>query len=148
VGGKKKNSTKNTLSWSHLQFSNSHGNKVMTWVMLLLTFCSEPWEQHASQWHEKHWKHQLMWEVGLVTHSTKSLNNNKRYVTLWPCQFTFQSILRQKKNDRNSNISPCKNIICKKSSKRNQKPSRYYNCIITNLGFQHKPKYHVSKILI
>jgi hypothetical protein len=36
--------------------------------------------------------------------------------------FTLKSILRQKKkNYGNSNISPCKNIIFKKSSKRNQK---------------------------
>jgi hypothetical protein len=61
--------------------------------------------------------------------------------------FTLKSILRQKKNYGNSNISPCKNIIFKKSSKRNQNPSRYYNSI-TNLKFQHKPKYHLSKILI
>jgi hypothetical protein len=33
-------------------------------------------------------------------------------------------------------------------SKRNQNPSTYYNSIITNLKFQHKPKYHRSKILI
>ncbi len=32
-------------------------------------------------------------------------------------------------------------------SKTNQNPSRYYNSI-TNLKFQHKPKYHLSKILI
>jgi hypothetical protein len=38
-----------------------------------------------------------------------------------------------------------KNIISKKSSKTNQNPSRYYN-YITNLRFQHKPKYHLSKI--
>jgi hypothetical protein len=38
----------------------------------------------------------------------------------------------------NSNISPGKNIIFKKFSKRNQNPSRYYNSI-TNLKFQHKP---------
>jgi hypothetical protein len=38
-------------------------------------------------------------------------------------------------------------IIFKKSSKRNQNPSRYYNSI-TNLKFQHKPKFHLSKILI
>jgi hypothetical protein len=31
--------------------------------------------------------------------------------------FTLKSILRQKKNYGNSNISPCKNIIFKKSSK-------------------------------
>jgi hypothetical protein len=48
---------------------------------------------------------------------------------------------------KNPNISPCKNIIFKKSSKRNQNPSRYYNST-TNLKFQHKPRYHLSKILI
>jgi hypothetical protein len=37
----------------------------------------------------------------------------------------------------------------KKSSKRNPKSfSTYYNSIITNLKFQHKPKYYLSKILI
>jgi CII-binding regulator of phage lambda lysogenization HflD len=61
--------------------------------------------------------------------------------------FTLKSILGQKKNNGNSNISPCKNIIPKKSSKRNQNPSRYY-ISLTNLQFQHKPKYHISKILI
>jgi hypothetical protein len=35
----------------------------------------------------------------------------------------------------------------KKISKRNQNPSKYYNSI-TNLKFQHKPKYHLSKCLI
>jgi hypothetical protein len=57
-------------------------------------------------------------------------------------------ILMQKKNYRRimekSNISPCKNyIIFKKNPlKETQKPSRYYyNSIITNLKFQHKPKY-------
>jgi hypothetical protein len=53
--------------------------------------------------------------------------------------FTLKSILRQKKNYGNSNISPCTNIILKKSFKRNQNPSKYYNSI-TNLKFQHKPK--------
>jgi hypothetical protein len=38
-------------------------------------------------------------------------------------------------------------IIFKNSCKRNQNPSRNYNSII-NLKFQHKPKYHLSKILI
>jgi hypothetical protein len=56
---------------------------------------------------------------------------------------------RQKKNYGNSNISPCKKIECsKKSSKRNQNPSRSYYNSITNFKFQHKPKYHLSKILI
>jgi hypothetical protein len=42
-----------------------------------------------------------------------------------------KSILWQKKNYENSNISPCKNIIFlkNKSSKRSQNPSRYHNSI-------------------
>jgi len=51
-----------------------------------------------------------------------------------------KSILRQKKNYGNSNISRCKKIIFKKSSKRNQNPSRNYYNSVTNLKFQHKPK--------
>jgi hypothetical protein len=39
------------------------------------------------------------------------------------------------------------NISFKNSSIGNQNPSRYYNSI-TNLKFQHKPIYHLSKILI
>jgi hypothetical protein len=35
----------------------------------------------------------------------------------------------------------------KKSSKRNQNISKYYNSI-TNLKFQRKPKYNIKKILI
>jgi hypothetical protein len=63
--------------------------------------------------------------------------------------FTFESVVRQKNNYRNSNISPCKFIILKKkSSKRNQNPSRYHNSIITNLKFQHKPKYHLSNLIL
>ncbi len=57
---------------------------------------------------------------------------------------TLKGILRQKKDYGNSNISPCKSIIFKKSSKRNQFFSRYHNSI-TNLKFQNKPKYHLSK---
>jgi hypothetical protein len=34
-----------------------------------------------------------------------------------------------KEEYENSNISPCKNIVFKISSKRNQNPSRYYNSI-------------------
>jgi hypothetical protein len=53
--------------------------------------------------------------------------------------FTLKSILMQKKNYGNSNSSPCKNIIFKKSSKRNQNPSRYYNSV-TSLKFQTQTK--------
>jgi hypothetical protein len=46
----------------------------------------------------------------------------------WP--FTLKSILTQKKkNNEKSNISPCKNTIFKKSSKRNPNPPRYYNSV-------------------
>jgi hypothetical protein len=58
-----------------------------------------------------------------------------------------KSILRQKKTyyDENSNISSYKKyIIFQKSSNRNQNPSRYYYYS----KFQHKPKYHLSKILV
>jgi hypothetical protein len=61
--------------------------------------------------------------------------------------FTLKSIWRERKNYGKSNILPCKNIVFKKSYKRNQTPARYYN-FITNLKFQHKPKYHLEKILI
>jgi len=59
---------------------------------------------------------------------------------------------KKKKNYGNSNISPCKNIIFKKFLiiifKKNQNPSRYYYNSISNLKFQHKPKYHLSRILM
>jgi hypothetical protein len=56
--------------------------------------------------------------------------------------------LKAKEELGNSNISPGKNIIFKNSSERNQKnPSRYYNSL-TNFKFQHKPKYHLSKIFL
>jgi hypothetical protein len=38
---------------------------------------------------------------------------------------TLKSVLRQKKNYGNSDISPCKNIIFQKSYKKNQNLSRY-----------------------
>jgi hypothetical protein len=62
--------------------------------------------------------------------------------------FTLENIFKQKKDYGNPNISPCKNIIFKKkSSKRNQAPSRCHN-FIANPKFQHKPKYYLSKILV
>jgi hypothetical protein len=39
-------------------------------------------------------------------------------------------LMQKKKNYENSNISPCKNIMFQKSSKRNQNPSKYYNSIV------------------
>jgi hypothetical protein len=61
--------------------------------------------------------------------------------------FTLNSILRQKKNYGNSNISPCKNIPnLQKVLTRNQNPSRYYNSM-TNLKFQHRSKYHLEVLV-
>jgi hypothetical protein len=74
--------------------------------------------------------------------------NKQRVCHTLALPFTLKIKLRQKTNYENSNISPCKNIIFKKkSSKRNKNPSTYYN-FITNLKFQHKPKYHVSKKIL
>ncbi len=62
-------------------------------------------------------------------------------VTLWPCHLHLKSLFRQKKNYGNSKYFTMQKYKSpKKSSKRNQNPSRYYN-YITNLKFQHKPKY-------
>jgi hypothetical protein len=70
------------------------------------------------------------------------MQNNKGSVTLTiALQFTLKSILGQKKNYGNSNISLSKKIIIfqeKNPLKRNQNPSRYYNSM-ANLKFQHKP---------
>jgi len=54
---------------------------------------------------------------------------------------------KEKNYGDSNNISPCRNIIFKISSKRNQNPSRYCNST-TNLKFQHKPIFSLSKILI
>jgi hypothetical protein len=64
------------------------------------------------------------------------------FVTL---PFTLKSILlRQKKNYGNSNISPCKNTIFKKSSKRNQIPSRYYYNFVTQAKISSFKKPHIG----
>jgi hypothetical protein len=60
--------------------------------------------------------------------------------------FTLKNIFRQKNNYENSKYFTMTKYSSKKSSKRNQNPSKYYNFII-NLEFQYKPKYHLSKIL-
>jgi len=67
-------------------------------------------------------------------------------VTLGPNAQATLKILWNKAKEEFWNLKyhHAKNIIFKKSSKRNQNPSRYYNSAVT----QHKPKYHPSKILI
>jgi len=59
-----------------------------------------------------------------------SCDGNKMFLKQGVCHivalpFTFKKILKQKNIYANSNISPFKNIIFKKSSKRNQNPARY-----------------------
>jgi len=79
------------------------------------------------------WFLSMLWIVHLI-------KKQRVHHTVACLPFTLESILIQKKNYENSNISPCKNIIFKKkSSKRNQDPSRYHNST-TNLKCQPKPK--------
>jgi hypothetical protein len=51
----------------------------------------------------------------------KSSKRNQGYFHTVALPFTLKSILRQKKNYGNPNISPCKNIMFKKSSKKKPK---------------------------
>jgi len=79
------------------------------------------------------WKENFSWALNVFIHTWANghrlynTSSNKGCVTLWCWAFTFASVLRQKKNYENSNISPCQNIIffIKKPSKTNQNPSRY-----------------------
>jgi hypothetical protein len=61
------------------------------------------------------------WAYQPITLGEATYNYTKQGVChIVASPFTLlKSILRQKKNDGNSNVSPCKNIILKKSSKRN-----------------------------
>jgi hypothetical protein len=78
---------------------------------------------------------------------TKQTRGGGCYTMVLP--FTLQSILRQKEEElwklKYFTLQKYYNLpkILQTSSKRNQNPSRYYyyNSIITNLKFQHKPKY-------
>jgi hypothetical protein len=60
----------------------------------------------------------------------------EKFWTLVALPFTLKSILRQKENCGNSNISPCKNVIFKENPLKEKKPnpSRYHNST-TNLNF-------------
>jgi len=64
--------------------------------------------------------------------------------------YILKSILRQKKKYGNSNISPCNDIIFfkKKNPLNGTKILQDIITLRTNLKFQHKPKYHLSNILI
>jgi hypothetical protein len=84
---------------------------------------------------------------GFLGWSIAEINLKQGICHIVALPFTLKGILRQKKNGGNSNISPCKNIVFKKSSKKSQNPSRYYNSR-TNLKFQHKHPKYLPKLLI
>jgi hypothetical protein len=62
----------------------------------------------------------------------------KKYLNAKEELWKFKYFTMQKKKKKKTKKKK------KKSSIRNQNPSRYYN-FVTNLKFQHKPKYHLSK---
>jgi hypothetical protein len=74
-------------------------------------------------------------------------HSNQGCDTLWPCHLKLESIKAKEELWKLKYFTMQEYIILKKSSRTNQNPSRYYNSI-TNLKFEHKPKYHVSKTLI
>jgi hypothetical protein len=68
-------------------------------------------------------------------------------ITMLPCHL-HETISEDKSRIMKTQIFHHAKIFnLQKPSKRNQNPSRYYNSI-TNIKFQHTPKYHLSKILI
>jgi hypothetical protein len=83
----------------------------------------------------------------LAQHQLLPLSTSTRGVSHCGLVIYIKKYLKKKKNYGNSNISPCKNIMLKKPSKKKPNPSKYHNSI-TNLKFQCKPKYHVTKILM
>jgi hypothetical protein len=71
---------------------------------------------------------------------------NKGLITLWPRHLRY---LNAKEGLwKLKYFTMQKYNLQKKTSQTNQYPSRHYNSIITNLKFQLKPKFHLSKILI
>jgi len=73
---------------------------------------------------------------------------NKGCVTLWPCHLLkYHKAKEELWKLKYFTMRKCN--LQKNPLKKNQNPSRYYyNSIITNLKFQYKPKYYLSKILI
>jgi len=134
--------------WSHYILCISISSMIQfhrvlsTWHIFIVNFIHEQvWGVGGGEGDETRFGKHLM-----VTNKKKT---NKGCVTLWPCHLHLKSILRQKKNYGNSIISPCQNNDLQQILyKKNPKSLRYYNSMITNLKFQHKPKYHLSKMLI
>jgi hypothetical protein len=75
--------------------------------------------------------HRIIAKEPVSEEKQKRLTKQQGVFNFVALPLTLKSILRQKKNYGNSNILPCKDTSFKKSSKRNQNPSRYYNSITT-----------------
>jgi hypothetical protein len=74
-------------------------------------------------------------EIIIFLRGPSQKRKTKGCVTMWPCHFTFKSILRQKKIFHHARIYN----LQKNPPKETKIPSRYHNSI-TNLNFQHKAK--------
>ncbi len=126
-------------SWTSSKFSN--GGSLTYWTLVEMLLVLSPWTLVR------------ILRVQGERSQAKGTNGASPFVTRGvsthtvALPFTFKSIFRQKKkNYGNSNISPCKNIILKKSSKRKKRKS--FSNSITHLKFQHTPKYHLWKIFV
>jgi hypothetical protein len=86
--------------------------------------------------------------MGRSMSSTFSLQTQTRGVSHCSLAIYIKKYLKAKQRIMETQIlHHAKISSSNKSSERNQDPSTYYNSI-TNLKFQHKPKYHLSKLLI
>jgi hypothetical protein len=77
---------------------------------------------------------------GKIIHYKRKIN--KGCVTRWPCHLHKKKYLKAKEElwKLKSFTMQKKILIFKKSSERNQNPSRYYNSIIANLKFTKQAK--------
>jgi len=121
----------------------------------MMEFCVQSWNKKLTIFRFFDWsqgeffkKKYLINFVAICPYFMFKPTTKQRVCHIATLPFTLKIILKAKKKTYgNSNISPCKNIISERSFKRNQNPSRYYNSMV-NVKFQHKPKYHLSKIFI
>jgi hypothetical protein len=85
-----------------------------------------------------------------VSSTTKILHTGTRCASHCGLAIYIKKYVKAKEEDlwKLKYFTMPKYNFLKNPLKETQKPSRYCNSIITNLKFQHKPKYHLSKILI
>jgi hypothetical protein len=111
---------------SQIAVRNQAGQMICIWVSIKLSLDSFKTHAKSLQKLEENlsstnpflllfWWVWIHWKKG-ITKIMQFLKANKGVCHTLALPFTFKSILRQKKNDGNSSISPCKNIIFKKHS--------------------------------